>query len=239
MRISLWFKELIRHIGYDVVFYRPVYETTIKPLGITTIIDIGANMGQYAKRARKIFPRARIYSFEPLKDCFEALQKNMSGDTNFTAVHLALGDTTGSLSMERSSFHPSSSFRSMLALHKRLYPKSQGMERETVQIARLDEYAKMLALDGGLLVKIDVQGFEDEVIRGGRQTIRSAKAVIVEASYVSLYADQPLFEDVLWLMKDLGFAYYGSIERHYSKETKKLLFEDALFLKREDIEQSL
>jgi FkbM family methyltransferase len=159
MGIGMNIKKMLNKWGYDVKNYRPVYETTIKPLGIKTIIDIGANVGLYSAEMRQKFPEAMIYAFEPLEDCFEKVEDRMKGDAHFKAWHTALGDTAGSTEIQRSSFHPSSSLLTMAPLHKRLYPKSQDSVTEKIEIKRLDDILRNEKLEKNILVKIDVQGF--------------------------------------------------------------------------------
>jgi FkbM family methyltransferase len=231
MRIGMTIKKLLRKFGYDLISYHPLYETLLAPLQIATILDIGANTGAYAKEMRLLFPQAKIYSFEPLADCFAMLEKAMSADAHFTGYNFALGDSNGETVIERSSFHPSSSLLPMATLHKELYPKSAGSRKETIEVRMLDSVASSLSLSGPTLIKIDVQGFEDKVITGGTDTIRSASIVICETSFVSLYEGQPLFDDIYRALSNLGFRYYGSAARHYSKRTETLIYEDAIFIK--------
>ncbi|HEY0908361.1 MAG TPA: FkbM family methyltransferase [Candidatus Paceibacterota bacterium] len=226
-------KRLLNKFGYDIKKYRPTLDTTIRPLNIRTIIDIGANTGHYAKEMRALFPDAAIYSFEPLKDCFKSLEASLPNDAKFKAFNTALGDTKGSTTIERSSFHPSSSLLVMSDLHKKLYPKSKDSTKETISIERLDDVLKDANLEPGIFIKMDVQGFEDKVILGGKETVKKASAVVIETSYVALYEKQPLFDDIYKLMTGLGFAYYGDMARHYSKDTDKLIYEDSLFVRKD------
>ncbi len=223
-------KKILNRFGYDVKKYHPIYETTIKPLGIKTIIDIGANEGHFAKEMRKKFPDAFIYSFEPLSDCFKKLERSMAGDTKFKAFNTALGETKEQAIIQKSSFHPSSSLLKMAELHKKLYPKSKDMTPETIQVDRLDNMLAVMLMDRNILIKMDVQGFEDKVILGGKETIKKAAVAIIETSFVPLYENQPLFSDINQLMQDLGFSYYGDLHKHYSQITGKLIYEDSIFM---------
>src|SRR5205807_2367488 len=113
-----------------------------------------------SKEMRTLFPKATIYSFEPLADCFTILTKTMKDDSHFTAYNFALGDVSGETIIEHSSFHPSSSLLPMAKLHKELYPKSAQSEKETIQVHTLDSLQPALPIDGPTLIKLDVQGFE-------------------------------------------------------------------------------
>jgi hypothetical protein len=96
----------------------------------------------------------------------------------------------------------------------------------------LDDIAPALtpAISGGLLLKIDVQGFEDRVIRGGRKTIAQAEAVIVEVQNAYLYDGQPTFRDIFMELDALGFAFSGVLDQHTGTDGR-VLYYDAIFLK--------
>lgn len=227
-------KKLLNKFGFDVKRHHPLYETTIKPLGIKTIIDIGANIGMFSKEMRGKFPDAYIYAFEPLSDCYKELAVRMKSDNRFKAWNVALGDCEGKTGIQKSSFHPSSSLLLMTTLHKKLYPRSKDLETESIEVKRLDDI-RNLVLDKNILIKMDVQGFEDKVIIGGKKTIEKAAVIIVETSFITLYENQPLFDDIYKLLTSLGFSYYGDAGRHYSRFSGKLIYEDSVFIKKEFI----
>src|SRR2546423_122399 len=89
--------------------YLPIGLKWLHSLQIATVLDIGANEGQFCRIANALWPYARIYSFEPLKDCFDRLRSRMAGCTNFTAFNVGLGDERGQISFQRNAFSPSSS----------------------------------------------------------------------------------------------------------------------------------
>ncbi|MDE1874953.1 MAG: FkbM family methyltransferase [Patescibacteria group bacterium] len=231
MSIAMKIKKLANKFGYDVKKHRPFYEDIVMPLGIRTIIDVGANTGRYAHEMRGLFPSARIYSFEPLKECFAELEDEMAGDPLFKAYNIALGETEGEFVIQKSSFHPSSSLLAMSDIHKKLYPKSRHSQPETIRVMRLDDALADEKLEDNILIKMDVQGFEDKVIGGGRATVGRAAIAVIETSYVPLYEGQPLFDDIYRLMTGLGFSYYGDAHRHHDK-TGKLIYEDSVYIKK-------
>ncbi|MBX4192197.1 FkbM family methyltransferase [Candidatus Parcubacteria bacterium] len=223
-------KKILRNFGIDLVRYRSFWETTVRPRKIVTLLDIGANTGAFASEFRTKFPNVFIHSFEPLPDCFKTLEESMQGDANFKAWNVALGDERGEVSMHESSFHPSSSLLQMSALHKKLYPKSAGSKEVKVKVERLDDVFAGTELKTPLMLKIDVQGFEDHVLRGAPKILSHASIVLVETSFVPLYEGQPLFADVHELMRVNGFSYHGRAEAHFN-ERGEIMYEDSIFLK--------
>lgn len=234
-RMLLRIKKIANAFGYDIKRYHPVWESTIKPLGIGTIIDVGANAGVFSRHMRRMFPEAQIYAFEPLADCYRQLVSSMTGDKRFHAWNIALGDADGTTHIQRSSFHPSSSLLPMTDLHKILYPKSKDTNPEKITVRRLDAVLNTAPLPPRTLIKIDVQGLEDKVIVGGVNILTDATVIIVETSFVPLYEHQPLFGDIYTRLSGLGFSYYGDLGRHYSRISKKLIYEDSLFIKKEKV----
>lgn len=224
-------KKLLRKFGYDIVRHHPVYNIALKKYAVETVIDIGANTGQFALDIHQRIPNATIYSFEPLHDTFLTLTENLQAVQNFKAFNVGLGERNETASILRSSFTPSSSLLPMTELHKKLYPKSSGATPEIINIKRLDDMVGSMPITGNLLVKLDVQGYEDKVLRGGKGLISKATILLIETSFVQLYENQPLFDDIYSLVRELGFTYKGSRERHYSKETGELIYEDAIFTK--------
>jgi hypothetical protein len=95
----------------------------------------------------------------------------------------------------------------------------------------LDDLAPQLELRDPLFIKIDVQGYEDEVLAGGEQTIRRAAVVLVETSFETLYEDQPLFDEVYRTLTGWGFRYAGSLDQICSPQDRRPLQADSLFVR--------
>ena len=88
--------------------------------------------------------------------------------------------------------------------------------------------------DGEILIKVDVQGFEDKVIAGGVETFKKAKVVLIENSFVELYESQPLFDDIYMKLKELGFEYRGALQQKIAKNTGQIISEDSMFIRYEN-----
>jgi len=110
-------------------------------------------------------------------------------------------------------------------------PKTAGVQIETIHIARLDDVAKDISIKGKVVIKIDVQGFEDKVIAGGTETFKRASLILIETSFVELYEGQPLFGDIHDQLRALGFSYYGSAAEHRNQKTGELLYQDSIFVR--------
>ncbi len=202
-------------------------------LDINTVIDIGANVGQFSILIHEILPKCNIYAFEPLNDCYKKLREKMSEISRLKAYNLALGDTKGVLEFYSNYFSPSSSALPMADLHKQNFPFTEQTELVQVKLTTLDSAAQNIELLDNILINIDVQGYEDKVIRGGVRTIRRAKVLIIETSFRPLYERQLLFKDIYDSLICEGFDYVGSLQQLKSPIDGSTLQEDSLFIKNE------
>ena len=233
----------LRAMGVDVVRWSPpnpsaqpqvIYAPTcwIEKYTIRTVLDIGANEGNFASVMAQRFSDARIYSFEPLSDMFAHFIAATAAcrASRCRAFNVALGVENGSTQIHRSPYAPSSSLLKMAELHKDAFPNTAGPEIvEEIKIRRLDDMAGEMDLQDGIFIKIDVQGFELKVVAGGRNTISRAAAVIIETCFAPLYEGQPIFDDVYQVMKGLGFRYMGNWEQLEHPQTRQILCADAIF----------
>jgi len=180
--------------------------------GFQTVLDIGANTGQFARKARRLFPAATIHSFEPLPDAFYALAEFSRKTRNVYAHRIALGEEDGQAEMYRNEFSPSSSFLPISPIHTTAFPGTTHTRPVHVPMTSLDVWARAYPLARPLLIKLDVQGYEDRVLRGGSDTVSQAAVLIVEVSFQELYFGQVLFDEVLLLTRSLGFRCFGAEE---------------------------
>ncbi|RYD59319.1 MAG: FkbM family methyltransferase [Sphingobacteriales bacterium] len=196
-----------------------------------TIVDVGANEGQFAMKMRRFFPAAQIISFEPIPDIYNKLNENFAGDSGFKAHCLGLGEKKETSSFFLNDYSASSS---MLKLgdHMDHFDKASSGKEITINIDRLDDVVKPADIKRPLFVKLDVQGFEDRVINGGMEVIKQADLIMCEVSFKTLYEDQKLFDDIYYMLKGLGFAYHGNYEQLHSPVTNEVLQADAIFVRR-------
>lgn len=226
-------KEVLRSVGIEVKKYTrlPHQLAWLKGVHIESILDVGANVGQFAEEITAVLPDATIYAFEPLKECFDKLNVAMSGRKNFESFNVAIGDKNESQTIHKSSYSPSSSLLEMGALHKELFPHTKESTPETIQVKRLDDVLTGRDIKKEILIKVDVQGYEDKVIAGGRELFSRARVVIIETSFVPLYDGQLLFDGIYQSLKSLGFSYHGAWQQKRDTTNGQVLFEDSIFVR--------
>ncbi|MCE5341259.1 MAG: FkbM family methyltransferase [Planctomycetaceae bacterium] len=198
---------------------------------IKTILDIGANVGQFAFRMHKILPHAKIYPFEPLQDCYKKLCSKTKNNTKFLCFNYALGSEQGRQLIYHNEFSDSSSLLPMEQLHVDAFPFTKNVKQEYIEIRTLDSVAETLELNKNILIKMDVQGFEDKVILGGEKTISLAKILIVETSFEPLYKGQILFNGMYELLTSKGFTFKGCEDILYHPKTGRILQCNSIFVR--------
>ena len=233
-------KKAFNQIGVDIIRLSnsPAHSLLgLRNLPIKTVIDVGANTGQFAKMISSVFPKAHIYCFEPLPEPFTKLkkwtEKNTGGRGGCTVFNVALGQNEGEVEMLAHLDHsPSSSLLETTEVCETIYPFTQKQAKVKVKLTTLDKVSSQYinSFTSDTLIKLDVQGYEDRVIRGGTETFRKARACILEINLDSLYENQANFKEILSLLYELGYRYAGNLDQSYADDGH-VIFIDALFLK--------
>ncbi len=236
--IRRFIHKSIRSTGYSIVPLNRVIPRSAGPnwaekLNIQTIIDIGSNEGQFILNISKSLPGRKIIAFEPIAGCYRKMLHN-TRHLDVQAFQTGLSDTEGDATIHVSNNLVSSSLLDMKDLHQNEYPESTFVRQETIRLSRLDTIVANMSLQKNILIKVDVQGYEEKVISGGEKTFAEAAALIVESIFEPFYEGQWLFDDIYRHFTKAGFRFMGFTEQENSKRTGIPLFADSLFI-REDL----
>ena len=207
----------------------------LRELPIKSVIDLGANKGQSSQKFSSIFPSAKIYAFEPTEGAYQKLSKLAQKNPLIIPFNLALGDEEKEIEFyEHLCYSQSSSILKNTKFHEADNPIVKEQKLVRIQQLTLDQVISSLPspLEPDILVKIDVQGYEDRVIKGGIEVLKKAKVCIAEISVDVYYEEQASFEKIFDLLRQLGYSYFGNLDQVISK-TGKIQYLDAIWLKRD------
>lgn len=199
-------------------------------LKIKTVIDVGANEGQFLEFIRQTLPTCKTICFEPMEEPFNKLQERYGNNDKVVLKNFALGKKKETLAMFKNSFSPSSSILKMSDKHIQSFPFTKNVTEQPIKVETLDNISPSLQIEKPFLIKIDVQGYEKFVIEGGIETIKQADVIIVELSYKELYDDQPLFDEVYALLVNNNFVISGILDQLKDPNDGEFLQCDAIFI---------
>src|SRR3981081_3311525 len=176
------------------------HQLLFSQLPIDLVLDVGANAGQFVHQCRAAGYKGEIISFEPSAAAHAGLLRSAAADPLWpVAARIALGATTGEVEINIAANSFSSSILPMLDSHLTAAPNSAYLQKEKVPLRRLDDLlADPLADDLAatapsrhIFLKLDVQGYESQVLTGATQLLNHPLAVQLEMSLLPLYQGEP------------------------------------------------
>ena len=238
MIIKSIFRNFLRKFGKDLVGFDPRFNPQARKLHLlqrfhnSVLLDVGANIGQFATWAQGNGWKGEIHSFEPGAKAFKHLLMASEHSNTWHAHCLALGEGISEISMNISSDSFSSSLLSPTQANIAAHKGVRSEFEETVKMSTMDHFAKTHGLSNTpLVVKIDTQGYESQVLAGGSLALQHTSLLIVELSLKELYSGQRLFHEVLPQLMAMGF--YPTILEPCDEDYRRLelLQVDVWFLK--------
>jgi FkbM family methyltransferase len=194
--------------------------------GARVFYDIGANVGSWALLARALVPDCNIIGIEPMEEHLPKFREHTSGLERITLLPLALGSTEAMMEFHPASFSDASSFLPLKDEGKKAWHIENTAPR-MMKITTLDAVITAHSLPAPDLMKLDVQGFELEVLKGATSALEKCRWVLCEVSFTELYAGQCLFSDVAAFLAESGFEVHAFGER--TPTGRPLLQADVLF----------
>jgi len=177
-----------------------------------TIIDVGANIGQFSLIARHHNPTAVIDAFEPIPSAALKYEALFSDDASVQLHRVALGDKQGKLDLHLSRRMDSSSLLPIGSEQVTRFPGTDEVGTISVKVMRLDDV--LTEIRSPVLLKLDVQGYELNVLKGAEKLMDKIDAVYTECSWLELYEGQALISEVAEYLEELGFkmeAQYNTV----------------------------
>lgn len=182
---------------------------------LATVVDIGANRGQFALAARRWAPRAQIVSFEPLPKPAEIFRTLFSGDEMVKLHEAAVGTHSEFRAMHVSAKDDSSSLLPITSLQSKIFPGTDEVSTIKVRVAPLETFVELQSIKAPALLKLDVQGYEYEALCGCESVLQRFDSVYCECSFVELYAGQKLAGNIIEWLSARGFRLKGVFNPTY------------------------
>jgi FkbM family methyltransferase len=202
--------------------------------GFGVVVDVGANHGDYGAQLRRCGYNRRIVSFEPLAEPFRRLQRRAIGDASWICHQMALGTEPATLKLNiAANGGASSSFLDMSSGLHAMDASVRYVGSQDVLVSTLDDIADdVIGPNDRVWLKIDVQGYELQVLDGGRQALGKADGIEIEMSLVALYDGQPLMRDVLDVLQTYGFELVDLAPEYQDPVSGRVLQVNGIALRR-------
>jgi FkbM family methyltransferase len=228
LKVTSYRTALLRHGVAAAV----EHQSALGALKLRTVIDVGANRGQFSLFARHCYPGANLISLEPLSAPAARFRKVFAGERRVTLHHAALGLNSGQATMYVSGHDDSSSLLPITAEQERLFPGTEAVATETVRIGPLSEFVGRESIDEPAMLKLDVQGYELEALNACEDLLDTFTYICAEGSFVELYQQQVLAGDLISWLHEHGYdlvRVYGTV----SDKSGRAIQADMLFKKKE------
>lgn len=240
-KFTLKIREVFWKLGIDFRKYHPaniphsLLQLLYVQLGVNTVLDIGANIGQFALTTRIYGFQGNIISFEPLNSAYIQLLENSLKDKKWL-IHerCALGSEDGISIINVSANSVSSSLLPMHSNHLNAAPSSVYISQEEILVRTLDHCLSSYDIDlRNTFLKIDAQGFESQVINGAKNSLSHIPGVLCELSLVELYDGQKDWQHIINSFLSLGYSVWSIIPGFADKQSGRLLQVDVVFVRSE------
>jgi FkbM family methyltransferase len=222
MRVKQWIRSALGRSltkrGYALVRnsvsgtgWQSVLRTSLPAGSAETplILDIGANIGGFSETALRFNPRAEIHAFEPIPKLADSIRTLSTRYPSLHCVQIALGSEPGECEFRVHQHIDSSSLLAPDATYNSLYPQHCVLsDLIKVPVMRLDDWAASsgVAPERPIdLVKMDVQGFEGQVVRGGAATLGRTRYLVTEAALFPAYQGGVMLDELCEQLRALGF----------------------------------
>lgn len=235
------FGIIARACGYELIRrsrlpYRDIYAhlmALFRQLDINHVLDVGANVGQYATGLRQAGYHGRILSFEPIPKCYEELIRRADGDWHVYNYALGSADEVRSINIAHKNV-----FSSFLGTNQygteRFRDAAAVTHSQQVTVKMLDSVFREIvpATDPRVFLKLDTQGYDLEVLKGARQTLPHVLGLQTELASRAIYQGMPTHLESLAYIDTLGYQLTDIYPLSHDKHDMSLLEFDCVFRKK-------
>ena len=197
-----------------------------------TVIDGGANVGQFARAAAETYPRAEVHSFEPLAAAISEFRRNLADQPRVHLHEVALGAKDGKITFYPNANSQSSSILPEAAGHGDRFVHDKQLTAIQVSVARLDTVFADRQLPRPILLKLDLQGYELEALKGAMQLLKTTDYILTETVFLKMYENEPLFGELMDWLREAGFEFQEPLA-FLSDVHERIIQMDALFCRKD------
>ena len=189
---------------------------------IPVIFDVGSHFGESYKLFKKIFPKSKIYCFEPDPDSFQILKKKFPKIPNF--YNLAISNKVGKFNFYKNSISHTNSLNkinlnskdSVMLKNRKKNKHSEFYDsinrKISVPTVTIDFFLKEKNLKKIDLLKIDVQGAEEKVLLGAKSSLKIVENIMIEISFFDFYENSTNFLDIEKILISSGFKLFSILD---------------------------
>jgi FkbM family methyltransferase len=181
------------------------HRDVLRELDCDLLLDVGADRGQFSLMARLLHPGWRIRAYEPQPSGAAVFRAVFLGHAGIELHEVALGEVKRTAQFHVSRRADSSSLLPIGELQSHLFPGTEERGTINVEVVPLDSVEAHWMSASRALLKLDVQGYELNVLRGAQYALRHCAFVYAECSEIALYAGQALYPEVAAFLDQEGF----------------------------------
>ncbi len=213
-------RQITRH--YDVPEVPLALERLLRRKFVPAhIFDVGAYSGEFAKLCRRIWPQAKLTCFEVLPHRVEELQAWCARDGNAEIIQCLLGAEA----KDAVPFHEMETASSVLEEH---IPQAASVK--LYPMTTIDELVASLNFRSPTLLKLDVQGFEFEILNGAKKTLPGIDVILAEVNLIDIHKGVHLLDDTVAFLRDNDFVAYDICGLHRRPLDSALWQADLMFV---------
>ena len=212
-------------------FYYHIAQT-LEFHNIDLVLDIGANEGQFAEKLIEHGYKKKIISFEPIEDVHKILKKNSKAHDNWIVYeNFGFGKINETKLINISKNSVSSSILEINKTHLDIEPDARTISKEEIRLITLNDFLSQNEYkDKKIFVKIDTQGYEENILLGADKVLNQISTIMIETSISKVYDQEKDYLEMINLMKSFGFHVW-SVERGFTnKKTGQVLQLDIIFV---------